>query len=560
MRPIQRFILLTLTASLITACGKSPDNVSTDAPLAYAPADTPYVWANPEPMPAAVIDHWSQQMHDVWPIMIGIYENALGNMPALDDRERRIVSALLDELKTHDSWDKLRELGFKPDARFAVYGVGLVPVARLELGDANAFRATIARIEQKVGEKIPVEHAGTQDYWRFGDAKVIAILAIQGTHLVATIAPTNASDALKQALLGIARPAQSLQTSGVLGALAKEYGFSPYGQGFVDVAQLTQRLGNPPAGSDLEVATALGLPTTGGDAACKTEFADLARQFPRVAMGAEEMSAQRVRISIQAEFAPALAQEIAAALTAAPGTGAPGQGLADLAVSMPLLKLKDFWIKQADAVTAKPYTCSSLVELNSGFRDFKTKIDITVPPPFSDLTGMRFVLDKAEPRADGIPDMAGRVLLGSTNPMAALAMAQLTVPGLSTLKISADGKPVAVPAAVVPPGVPPVFAAMSDKALAVGVGAGEDTTLSAFLAAPVAPDPVFMRMYFSGAIYGLLARFQQQLAAKMPAAQAAQVDTQVKLFTLYEKWIRSGEIIFVANSKGIAMHEVVEQK
>jgi hypothetical protein len=78
-----------------------------------------------------------------------------------------------------------------------------------------------------------------------------------------------------------------------------------------------------------------------------------------------------VRIAAQLEMQPALAAQLAAALGAAPGTGKPGAGVLDLALSLPVLKLKDFWIAQADAVAAKPYACASLAELNRGFADLK---------------------------------------------------------------------------------------------------------------------------------------------------------------------------------------------
>ena len=56
---LHRFTLLALSAGLLVACGKSQDS-SSDAPLAFVPADTPYVYANLEPTPAAVIEQWSR--------------------------------------------------------------------------------------------------------------------------------------------------------------------------------------------------------------------------------------------------------------------------------------------------------------------------------------------------------------------------------------------------------------------------------------------------------------------------------------------------------------------
>ncbi|MDR3389181.1 MAG: hypothetical protein P4L92_19230 [Rudaea sp.] len=560
---IHHFALLALSTSMLVACGKSQN--SADAPLAFVPADTPYVYANLEPMPAAVTEQWSRRMQDYWPAVFGMYDRMLQQLgdggDAQNQRIVKIARALIDEIKQHDSWDKLRQIGLKPDARVAFYGVGIVPVLRLELGDATAFKAEIASIEAKVGEKIPVARTGDQEYWQLGNAKIAAVIAIEGTHLVVTAVPPGAGDTLKQTLLGITRPAQTLAAAGTLQALAKQYGYSPYGEGYVDFVHLTERLGNGPTGSDAEFAKALDLPVTPVEANCRAEFLDIAHRFPRFVAGAEEITPQRLRVGAQLEIETGLAQQIATALGAAPGTGQPGDGVVDISIALPVLRLKDFWIRQADAVAAKPFACAGLAKLNDSYRDSRQKIDVTVPPPFSDLTGMRFTLDKLE--FDGSlgtpPNFAGKFLMATTNPMAALAMAQLTVPGLANLKIAADGKPVPLPAGLAPAGTPPLFAAMSDKALAIAAGAGEDAGLGAYLSAPPASEPVFMRMYFSGKIYALMAQSFEKIKAAMPADKQAQLDEQAKLLAMYEKWLRSGEITFIATKTGIAMHETVEQ-
>jgi hypothetical protein len=163
--------------------------------------------------------------------------------------------------------------------------------------------------------------------------------------------------------------------------------------------------------------------------------------------------------------------------------------------------------------------------------------------------------------ASAMPNVTGKFLMASNNPMAALAMAQLTLPGMNALKLTPDGKPqpVPLPAGLVPAGTPPLFAAMSDKAIALAAGAGEDATLGAYLAAPAASSPVFIRMYFSGKLYSVMAQSFDKLKATLPAQQRAEFDQQSKLFAMYEKWLRSAEITFVATPTGIALHETVEQ-
>ena len=103
-----------------------------------------------------------------------------------------------------------------------------------------------------------------------------------------------------------------------------------------------------------------------------------------------------------------------------------------------------------------------------------------------------------------------------------------------------------------------MFAAMSDKAIAIGAGAGEDASLGAFLKAAPANEAVFLRMSFSGKLYALIAQSAEKMKAMLPADQKAQWDQQKNLFAMYEKWLRRGEISFIANKNGIAVRETIE--
>jgi len=557
MRQSIRFAALIAVAGLFSSCSKPPAG---DSPLAYVPADTPYVYGNLQALPATTVEQLSRPMQDYWPTLFDLYESILKDAPAIDEPSRKIATALLEEIKTHNTWDKLRQIGLKPDARMAFYGVGLVPVLRMELGDAAAFKAEVARVEQNAGTKLPVARTGDQEYWQPGNDTLAAAIAIQGNHLVITLFPPKSSDALKQALLGVKRPAQSIAEAGTLQALAAQYSYSPYGEGFVDFVRLVDILSKPLAGSDAEFAQTLGLPALASDAACRAEYLEIAHKFPRVAFGAEEMSGQRMRIATQLEIDTRIAQQFASAIGAAPGTGAPSQGAIDFSVALPVLRLKDFWIAQADAVAAKPYACATLHSLNDGFAASKAKVDVTVPPPLSDLTGLRASMSKFEPAqgSSKIPDIAGKLLLATNNPMAALAMAQLALPQLRGVKISADGKPVALPADLLPPGAPPITAAMSDKAIAFATGADDIASLGAWLAAPAATTPVFMRMHFSGVVYGWMARSFEAMKQSMPAEKQSQFQLQTQMFGMYEKWLGSSDFTLTATPTGIRMQQTIE--
>jgi len=554
-----------MLASLVAACSNKNAATDDNAPLSFVPADTPYAAANLEPTPQPVYDAWAQRMKTYWPTMLQMYQGMLDQASdkANDPNAQRgikIAKALIEEFNTDDPMARIRSMGFKPDARYAFYGVGLVPVIRTELGDPAALKAEIAKIETKIGEKVPTAKVGNQDFWFLGDQKAMAVAAIEGNQLVLSILPVNADDSLKQAILGLTKPAQNLGTAGALQAIAKQYGYSNYGIGFVDFVKLTQRLSSPPAGTDAQFAKALDIPFAGVDPACQADYLEIAHKFPRFVGGVEEISTQRVRIGAQMEIDGSIAAPLAAALNAAPGTGAPGDGVFDISLSLPVLKLKDFWIKQADAVAAKPYTCPHLTSLNQGFADSKAKVDVTVPPPFSDFTGVRFALDKLDMKQGSpVPDVFAKFAMRTSNPVAVLAMAQLAVPQLATIKVQPDGKSVLLPAGIVPMSTQPIAVAMTSDTIGLSSGAGEDATLGAFVAAPPAKDPVFLRFHFTGQFYKLMADMMDKAAAALPPDKQAQLAAQKKIFASYEQMFKFGDMTFTATPTGIAFHEIVEQ-
>ncbi|MEO8669905.1 MAG: hypothetical protein ABI411_01245 [Tahibacter sp.] len=554
MSTILRQLSVPAFALLLAACGKSADP---NLPLAYVPADSPYVFANVEPVPKAVIEQWMGKMQQVWPLSLAMYQRMLDGAKDVDEPTRRTVSAILEEFKAHDSLDKLREIGIKFDAHMAIYGIGLIPVVRLELADTTAFKAAVSRIEAKAGAKLVTAKLGEQEYWQLGNDKLVGIAALIDGQLVLTFAPKDASEGLRKQLLGIERPAKSMLDGDALGAFNRQHAYLPYGSGYVDSARVVELAVGEPNAAQREFAAAMGAPSVVANAVCHKEFLDIAHKFPRLDLGYSELSAQRMSIQALLELEPALASAVSGAVGVAPGSGGPIEGIVDFSLAMPILKLKDFWLKQLGAAAAAPFACAELAELNTSISESKGKLDTTIPPPLSDLTGARISLSRFAMGADGKPDGSGKIVVGLTNPMGAIAMGQLAVPQLKDVKLSPDGKTVALPADLAA-GYPPLFAAMSDKAIAIAVGKDEQATLSTFLAAPTSKDAVFMRMGFTGEFYGLLGDFMQKAVSSMPEEQRAMMAEQGKLFAFYRQWLRTVEINLTAKDSGIEIRETVE--
>lgn len=493
---IRRLLPLTALASalLIAGCGGDKD---TSQPLAFAPADSPWLFANTEPLPAAAVDGWWKNAQQMAPF----YERALDSAVADIERKEpdavstKALRAIRDELRGKYSPEGWKSLGFTNTARSAVYGIGLVPVLRMELGDPAAFRAFVGRVEAKSGATLGTGEVAGLSYWKVGgdDGKAMIVAAIQDQQLVLTIAPAQPSEALLRSLLGIDRPASSALDAGTLARFDEERRYLPYGSGFVDMQRLSTLMTGERSAVEKEFLDALGVEP--GEAAvspaCKTEFAALAAAMPRLSFGYRALDAKSMDIHYALEVAPEYGKSLAALSADVPGLDGRGEGMLDIGFGIDLDAFAGFVNARASKVAEAPFQCEALVSLNDDVA--KANTELANPAVFmagAALSGLYASLTQFE-MGEGAPMVKGKVALGSDNPLSLLQMAGGFVPQLASLDLKPGATPVALPAGTLPPTVPPAFVAVSDKALALSIGEGEEAGLAAFAsAAPGKPSPL----------------------------------------------------------------------
>ena len=205
---------------------------------------------------------------------------------------------------------------------------------------------------------MPTASAGGQTYWRLGkaDEKLAGIMAVREGDLVLSIIPKDASEDLIKRLLGVTLPDASLAAAGTIEALNQQYGYQPYGSGFVDVVRVTQALIGEKTGIEAEFMRALGAEDPKLSEVCKTEFLSIAQNFPRMVAGYHEMTASSMRMDLLLQVKPELAKPLSELVAPVPGLGASSQALVDFGFSINMQKLIDFGGAQARAFAAAPST------------------------------------------------------------------------------------------------------------------------------------------------------------------------------------------------------------
>jgi hypothetical protein len=532
MRSTTRILALAFAGLLLAACGHKDK----DAPLAFVPADTPYVVANLDVLDDDTRAALTAQANAQMPAEVAQLRAAADEMAAKDPDTANLLRAFAKELdgKTLESFAQGAGLDLKGYS--ALYGLGLAPVLRLQLADTDAFEAFVGRLEAAYGKKFEVVSVDKQSYRRHVSPATGTelILAVVGKQAVAAILPSDAPQPLLRQALGLDRPARNLQDDGRLAKLAKTKGYEKWAVGELDLtralplaasgkdplfnALLKARAQAESAKTGEPVANQLQIPPS-----CQADANRIASRVPQLSFGYTRLEAKHQDMRWDLSLASDITQAFSGLQVDLPGLGAAQAGSPfELFLGLPVAQLRTFWSAQADAVMAKPFACPALSDLNDTFAKLGASMQKAAIPPFGDLLGMGLSLDSFAPGKDNaMPQFTGRLVLGTSNPAGLLAMGQMMTPALAQLKLTSDGKPAALPPSLGNMFGQPAWLAMGPRSLGLGIGAGEDAKLADALKAPIGNAGRMLRMHLSGQMYLDWVTLMQQKADSLTSAAAA---------------------------------------
>lgn len=548
MKSLQPTVFFLIIA-LISGCSKGP---AADSPLAFAPATTPYVFANLKSIPKPVMESWLA--------LVAPFNQAHGELLAalradlaeLPPAVQALVP-LLEVTQGKLSYAGLEEMGLRPDGLGAFYGVGLVPVLRMELGDAGKFRKLVADYEHKRGAALPVDKIEDQAYWRIAGTESGApalILAIVGEHLVAT-ADLGAKGPPLADLLGLHRPERSLRDSDELAELNDAYDFTPYGTFLLD----NRRLAGALSGQDAQVAAAL-LPSP----ACQTELAGLAEAVPRTVAGYEELEAKRLRMSAVVELREDLAGALQAVPAPVPGLGAGDRVGLEVGFGAHLDKFADFLQARSAAIAAAPFQCEWLRAFNAA-GDSQQLAPLYMAA--GSITGVRLALTELRWKGVAPEAMAAAVVVASPNPGALIGMVQGFLPQLASLNLHPGGEPQRLDlgpvGALLPAAAQTPYIAMSEQGVGIAVGDDAPRQVAARLGATAPEVPPLFRMAYDGAFYAQLLRGMSNMALRPGAAGKAPSGLDAAVAEVLAG-IDRVDLEVTASARGIELRERVTLK
>lgn len=511
MRLTTRLTALALAAALLVACGHKDKN----APLAFAPADTPYALAKFDALDAATRSAMLAQANAGFPSQLAQLDATADRMSATDADGARLLHALTAEFKGKTIEASAQAIGVNIDGQAALYGIGLVPVARIELSDPKSFEAFIGRLETAYGKKLDTAREGDQAYRRhvFASAGTQVVLATQGKYAVLALLPADTTKPLLRQALGLDRPQKSLQDDGRLSKLAKANGYRKWVVGQLDLARALPLAlgGDSPLLKAMHNAKAQAVAAKTGEPvanqlqtapSCTTEAARIAARVPSMSFGYTRLDAKHQDARLDVALAPDITKAFVGVKVPLPGLDGKDAAPFDLSLALPMATLRGFWTAQAEAVAARPFTCPALLDINDSFARLLPAMQKAGIPPFGDLQGIRLALDTLAPVKDKpIPTFSGRLLVASTNAPGLFALGQATVPSLTQLHPANDGTPLALSPDLTKMIGQPTWLAMTDKVLGLGIGTGENAKLAHDMKSPGGDAGTMARMHLTGTMY-----------------------------------------------------------
>jgi hypothetical protein len=504
MRPTKRLLALGVASVLLAACGHKDK----DAPLAFVPADTPYVVASLDKLDDDAYEAMLAQANSELPGQVGQMKAFAQDLDTKGNADgARLVRALAAEFDGKTAEAALKNMGLDAKNGTAFYGLGLAPVVRVALADNAAWEAFVGRLETAYGKKLETADAGGQAYRHvaLSDSGVQLIIATVGKQAVVSLLPADAAQPLVRQALGADRPEKSIQEDGRLADLAKDKGYKDYAVGQVDLTRLLPLIAT---GKDPLFATFLkhqsaktGEPVPALPPSCQTEATRIAARVPSVSFGYTKLDLHHQDQRVDIALADDITKAFSGLKVEVPGLGSDATGPFDISLALPVEQLRTFFTAQAEAVAAKPFECPAFASMNDGFAKMGSTMQQAAIPPIGDLRGVRLVIDSFKPAASAeqMPQLTGRVVLATRNPAGLLAMGQAMLGG--DFKLAGDGKPVALPANITGMLGMPGWAAMNGQAIAVGVGAGEDAKLDEVLMGSTGDAGRVSRLHLNGDMY-----------------------------------------------------------
>lgn len=496
-----------------TSSDQTTPAVSEDRWLSQIPASTPYFFVSRERLSEADAMALIEKLGSMDDMDIQIAELEELRDSSDDPAIAQFLDITINVLRAFGEVETLEdyhERGMMPNARSAIYGLGLLPAIRVELHDEERFKTFFEGLLAELDADIQSSQLGDTHYWHTSADNVLqSFITIKDQQVIIGLLPSTVEQAVIEQLFGITPPSLSLLQSGAIEQLEQRYRYSPYGSGRLSTQQIVNEIINPthPA---TQALMAIGNADAFNVEQCRNDIDRLTDLFPAIVMGVHSLDTQRISGSVRLATSSNVADDLGSFTTSVPGLGT-GQGIASLGIALDIPAVTRALQKYAGQVRTIPFTCPEL----QGINDMWGELGLLTNNPMTMLVGPAltgvnvridsFDMDPIEPSGTGV------VAFASPNAQGLISAISMFVPQIASLNLQSNGDVKQVDPSLLPPDLPSVHAAMSHSAILLGVGLDNPAQLTSELQQSAGRSDLMMYGHLSSDTFATLAEVSSQL-------------------------------------------------
>lgn len=530
--------------------------------LSMVPADSPYVAASSREMPlelsekvlkasAAGLDNGSLRA-DLASLDVGTEE---------EKKLIKLADALLAELEGKMSAKGFESLGLPINGRSLVYGLGILPVAWMEILDAQKVEALLARVEERSGMKAEKLTRGDVSYRRFELEELVGLLAVNKEYLILALLPAKSENEMLPLVFGETKPEKSLADTGSFKEFTSKREFLGYGDGYIDLVRFTEMALGESQGINAQVLQALGISSSELSPACHSFIKTTVQSVPMISFGITEATNKKYSIKGMVETSPGVAGWLQKMSAPVPGVGVPNDGMASFGAGFDLPQIRDGVKTMLRNFLETGKGCELVDE--AAITQSMQGIDMMFNPMLAGIKGFNITVNTVEldPQTMSPKSVDAQILLAAADPKGMFGMLGMFNPQLAQLDIPTDGSPVKVPVENMSPMAPPTYAAIKGEALALRIGDKAPEGIDKLLSAPVAEaPPLFSVSYDASKLFDTIGPAMKNMMQSMSGEDAE--DLQAAYESMQQAANIYGKIDFrmLGTSRGFEIDTVINLK
>lgn len=538
-KPKDKTETTTATEAVTPPQAKKPDKFA--EMLAYVPADTAYLIANSKAVPDEVIASQMQRFQAIVaalsaniksmtapaektsdsatetaekPTEAAASETDTSKDVATTDTAKTepnagdFLEALLKEFDGNLTKEGLTKLGIKTDGHGLIYTLDMLPVIRYELSNKDDFKALLTRAEKTSGYKIEWGKCDGYDCVESKDSEAEMNIAAVFLDDQVVIAPFSADkkQQVMDHLLGKKKPETSYKEADWQ-ALLTSNNYQGYSEGFINVVSLVDKF---------EQFVHTQEKQKQGDSFDEQAFSGCfavakahAKNVPELVFGTKQISEKAMQYEIVAKTSAEVSTVLQGLPNKLTGMQQPSNPIFALGINLNMPNVRGAMTQYVNflAKSGEENKCPAIDPV--ALRKAVGGISMAMTMGASQFKSVFVALDKLDFDKEGKPstiEAFGTVV--ADDPMALLQMLAMVNPAFATLQVPDDGKPVKLPAGMIPPGPVSPELSLSRQGKSLNVLVGNDQM--ALTPLNVKESTVLWNVTDSKRYYGLMNKAVQQ--------------------------------------------------